>query len=497
MHPIQAIAFAPAMLASITGAVSKLTLCFGAVGTACVALWLLVWLGMIAWSFRTPGMRACLAGAFLVGLVIVYALMVPHAGEVLAIGVWAAIAAAVAVVVAWAVQRREVPLAFAMLLVSLVAFGLGRWNSDNVSMIREDRSAELAAARQRQLAARRAEAQKLRSRAADIRFAEDDANDAMDAAGYSDQELEKLESSAEPEYRRRGKRQRNPNQIDESLPAIDAAVAGLDDDDAPPYRYLPGDDYVLANQLDLMNRFAVWLTLVTALLLAAVEYLRRFNDTFGSILPLPIANRTIDAIWAKTHSVLLLNRGDAEALGTDGTSTPSSASSAFSALKSSSQPVAEYLETAVRKGESFIVFTRKDPWPERTHLPRLPGTGRLRALGKIAARAGEPACEPELVLESAWYGRYAFVLLADGYAGPAAEALGEIMNMLQMRLRTRARARRSVHLVWDVPEAPPAEVVKELAFLCRETNLKLVAVADDPGAWPAEAFEETFGLAAG
>ena len=66
--------------------------------------------------------------------------------------------------------------------------------------------------------------------------------------------------------------------------------------------------------------------------------------------------------------------------------------------------------------------------------------------------------------------------------------------MLRMSFRTRAKARRSVHLVWDLPEAPPADVVRELAFLCRETNLKLVAVADNGSAWPADAFEETFGV---
>lgn len=488
MEPIHTIACIPPMLASVTEAAGKLYLCFGAVGTACVVLWALAWLGMITWSFRTRGMSVCLAGAFLVGLVIVYALMVPGAGEIFAIGVWAAIVAALAVVVIWAIQKREAPFAFAMLLVAVAAFGLGRWNSGNVSMIREDRSAELAAARQRQIDARQAEVRELQSKAADIRFAEDDANDGLDAAGYSQQDLAKLKAAKEPEYRKRGKRRRDPSKIDEELDL--AEVADQPKDDTPQYRYLPGNDYVLANQLDLMNRFVVYLTLVTALLLASVEYLRRFNNTFGSILPLPIANRAIDAIWAKTHSVLLKKQIDDKDTEAQRDLTTTDTASACSGLNSASTTVADYLETAARKGESFILLTREDPWPSRVSLGRLPIAGGLWPLRKITGRAGEPACEPPLVFESAWYGRYAFVLLAERYEGPAAETLAGIMGLLHMRHRTRAKARRSVHVVWDLPDPPPAEVVRELAFLCRETNLKLVAIADDESAWPAEAFEE-------
>jgi len=101
-------------MTSILSILSKLYLCFEWVGTASVVAWILVWVGLAVWSFRTPGMRVCLAGALLIALVVVYALMVPHAGEILAIGVWAAMIAALAVVAAWAARARRLPPAFAL-----------------------------------------------------------------------------------------------------------------------------------------------------------------------------------------------------------------------------------------------------------------------------------------------------------------------------------------------------------------------------------------------
>ena len=142
-------------------AVAKLYLCFELVGTASVVLWLIVWLGLVFWSLRTRGMGACLAGSLLIGLVVVYGLMVPSAGEILAIPVWIAIIAAMVIVVVWAVTRRQLPAAFALLLLAVGAFALGQWNSANVDNIREDRSAEIAAARQRQVNAQEGRGQEV------------------------------------------------------------------------------------------------------------------------------------------------------------------------------------------------------------------------------------------------------------------------------------------------------------------------------------------------
>ncbi len=460
----------------VTGAMGKLHLVFGTVGVASVAVWVLVWVALLIWAFRTPGLPVFLLGSFLVALVAVYALTVPRVGKVLAVLTWLPIASGLGCVFAWA-WRRRMPLAFATFLLALVAFGLGMWNSSNIALIVEDRSAENAAARRRQIAAReaiaraahQAEVAKLRSRAADVRFAEDAPGDAADAAGYREEELAKLtgDPPGEYDYRKGGKRQRDPDQIDHSDSVLDSIAD--DDEEASAARKLPSPDFLLAHRLDRINRFAVWLTLITALLIASVEYLRRFNRTFGSILPLPVACRAIDAIWPKTHSVLLR-----PAAADDNT-------------------VADYVDTVVRKRESFILLSRTDPWPRQTDLPRLPLLKYLWPLEKLTWRVGDPACDIHLAFESAWYGRYGFVLLADSLDKPLRAALHAILEILQMRHHTHAAARRTVHLIWDLPDAPPSEVIEQLLFLCRDTNIKFIAIATDPAPWPADAFEEICG----
>jgi len=467
----------------IAGAAAKLHLCFGTVGAASVAAWVLVWVVLLVWALRTPRAMVFLIGCFLVALVVVYGLTAPRVGKVLTVLAWGPLAAALAVVIASAWRRRRLPLAFAMFLLAMAAFGLGMWNSANVGEIVEDRSAELAAARQRQvvaqqrqaaaqLAARRAaheaEVARLKARAADVHFAEDAPGDAADAAGYKQDELNKLDAPppADYEYRKRGKQQRDPSQVDTSASALDTIVAEDDEDVSAGARKLATPDFLLAHQLDRVNRFAVWLTLVAAALLAAVEYLRRFNRTVVGVLPLPVACRAIDAIWPKTHTAMLPASGD----GAD--------------------TARDYADTVVRKREAFILIAPADPWPNRSALPRLPLLPKLWPLPKITAPVGDPACDIRLVFESAWYGRYGFVLLAESLDGPLRTALDELIEMLRMRHHTRAAARRTVHLLWAIPDVPPADRLAELALLCRETNVKFVAIAPDPAPWPPDAFEE-------
>ena len=142
------------------------------------------------------------------------------------------------------------------------------------------------------MAARQVELAKLKSKAADIHFAEDDANDTKDIAGYKEKEAAKL-AGADPNapheyaYRKRGRKQRDPNKVaapnEELLTSVVGGQAERTRSFAGGAVMLVGDDWVRANQLDRLNRFAVRLTLVVALLMAGIEYLRRFNHTFGSI----------------------------------------------------------------------------------------------------------------------------------------------------------------------------------------------------------------------
>ncbi len=448
---------------------------FGPVGVASILAWVLVWVVLAAWSARTRGMGICLGASLLAGLAVVYVYSLPEVGDFVAFFLWLAVFAALGVVVLWAIIGKEVPVVFAALILSIAAFGLGMWNSDNVDTIELDRRAEIASARRRQMLARQEEVRKLKSKAADIRFAEDNANDALDLAGYKHKEVKTLtagdanspDAPGDYAYRRDGKRLRDPNKIagDDLLTEAvkDQAAGGRRL--AGGARLLPGPDYVLAGQLDKINRFAVRLTLVVSLMLAAVEYLRRFNFTFGSILPMPIACRAIDSLWPKTHSVYL--------------------------HAPNGRAVREYLETAVRKGESFICLAPADPWPgEDISLGRLPIRGPW-CLRKIACAPGDAAYGSGFIFESAWFRRYAFVILAEELDGPLRAFLGDVIEKLHMRRHTRAAAARTLNLLWALPVPPPGEMLEELTFLCRETNLKLVlASSAPPGGEARELFEE-------
>ena len=441
-------------------AVSKIGWYFGPVGVASILAWMLVWAVLAAWSARTKGMGLCLGTSFLAGLAVVYAYSMPEVGDFVAFVVWLVVFAALLVVVLWAILEKEIPVAFAALILSIAAFGLGMWNSDNVAGIQLDRRAALAAARRRQMEARQREVRKLKSKAADIHFAEDDGNDALDMAGHKEKDAKKIaDANADaPDYayRKSGKRTRDARQIDKNNVLAKAVQDAADESTSlgGGAKFLPGADYMLANQLDKINRFAVRLTLVVALILAAIEYLRRFNLTFGSILPMPIACRTVDSLWPKAHTVYLHAPGG--------------------------RTVRDYLETVVQKGESFLYFAAADPWPgEDVSLARLP-IGGLWPLRKIVCRPGDAAYGSGFVFESAWFGRYCFVILAEGLDEPLSALLGDLLDKLRMRRHTRATAPRTVSLVWDLPTPPPAEALRELAFLCRETNLKLVLTSATP-----------------
>jgi len=455
------------VLARLAHAGGKLWLYFGPIGVASVAGWLLVWIVLAAWAARTRGMGVSLGVGLLAGLGVGWLYTLPQVGGVVGLLIWLAVFAALGVVLLSAAIRREVPAAFAALLLALAAFGLALWNSDAVSEIREDRSEEIAAARLRQEQAQKDQAKNARGLADDVHFADGDAND-TDGKRPAD-----ANGPAEPktrpayDYRRGGRKRRDANMLgDANAEVLTKVVAEQARADAPAraVRTLPGPDLIVANQLDTLNRFAARLTLVVALILAGTEYLRRFNQTFGSLLPLPIACQAIDSLWPKTYAVHL-HDPDGRALR-------------------------EYIETVVHKGESFLLFVPDDPWPGAAALPRLP-LGGPWPLRKIACEPGDPAYSTPLIFESAWYGRYGFVLRTRQWTPAVAALLDGVLEALQLRRHTRAAAGRTLHLVWAVPAPLPTDVLAELVFLAGETNVKLLVAADAPPS-PADAplFEE-------
>jgi len=336
--------------------------------------------------------------------------------------------------------------------IAVVGLLLAKINSHHVNLIRYDQSDEIQAGRE--LGRILADEESGTNVTSDLASPELVlTNAAMDAA-----EIEARKYT----YRSQGKVER------EAGKAVSNEVAGVElkpqgeEEEEPAYRMMKADDVHRANRYDKVNLFCARCILWLALLAVVLDYLRRLNSTFDAYFPLPLASPWLESAFPKPHSVCL------------GAGTR--------------HRIEKCLEQVVRRGETFVYFGPSDPWSRNT-LPRLSLCGcPLRRLRKILCSAdGEPFTGP-WVFESAWFGRYCFVV--EGL-DLSRRWLAGFERFLIRRHAVRASARRTVNIVWDLDEPIPAERLEELLFLCRETNHKLIVVcAPDSVAALAPKFEE-------
>jgi hypothetical protein len=378
---------------------------------------------------------------------------------------WAA--AAVGLLAGLMSQRRfQIWLAAAGL--AALGLALAAVTSENIRSIEIDRSPDVLAAEE---AGKKAAQEKLRSRAAGIRFAEDTAADQADVAGVSvAEEQGAYERAVEerlakiPSYRSRGKQRRsakgNDADDDATPPQAAGATAGEQatsdaaTDEKPAGRMLPESQLLVADRYDRINRGVAWSLLSLAVGLVGLEYLRRFNTTFDAVWPLPLAGTWIDGAFAKSYVV-------------DDALPPAA----------SHDLLPDFLAQSVRKGESFILFAESDPLPEQDALPRLALGPLAWNLPKQTFGVADVQADPavaDIVFESAWFGRGAFVLAGD--ASAADDVLAGMVAILVRRHRCRAAARRTVNIVWALPQTPAADTLDELRFLCPQMNLRLIVV---------------------
>ena len=400
---------------------------------------------------------------------------------------WAA-AAAFVVAGVFSTNRMQAWLRAAAIAIGAVLLAIA--TSESIRSIEVDRSAEVLAA---EAAGAKAAQAKLRGRAAGIRFAEDTAADQADIAGVSvAEEQGAYERAVEeelvktPAYRSRGRQTRvesrksvpktrageasqdaQDNALD-TKPSPDAAVDSDNNrkpdsaSDAPDasgaVRMLPESQLVVADQLDRINRAVAQVVLALALGLVGFEYIQRWNSTFDSFWPVPLAGTLIDGLSTKSHMATI-------------------------AVTDTDRPLllARFLSDAVRKGESFILFAQADPLPQHHAINRF-AVGPLGwNIPKRTFAGAELAHDPsltEIVFETAWFGRGAFVVTADA-AAPAilSGLLSGIVAALNRRHCCRATARRTLNIVWALPEPPPADITEELAYLCPAMNLRFVVVS--------------------
>jgi len=340
---------------------------------------------------------------------------------------------------------------------AVVGLGLALATSQRIRGIEVDRSAEVA---QAQAAGAEKARERLQSRAARVRFAEDAAADRMDLAGVSEAEQQgayeravEEELAKVPAYRARGRQSRSRSEPAGDAPAGDRAAEIVESGDPEPtaaIRRLPESELIVADRFDRANQAIAWSLVTVAVGLCGLEYVRRYNSTSDAVWPLPWAGTFLDGLAAKEHVARL-----------------------------APDLVPGFLELSVRKGETFIALVPDDPFPDRQALPRV-ALGPIRLdLPKRVFSGAELASDPglaELVFETAWFNRGCFVITGLEEAGPA---LLQFTMPLVRRGLTRAVAARTLNVVWALPGEPPPQAAEELVHLARRLNVRWVRVSTD------------------
>ena len=339
----------------------------------------------------------------------------------------------------------------------VVAFVCARTNSKtHVNRIQPDRSEELAKRVAQEEARKQALLDNRGDEVAQIRFAEDGANDFLDRAGMDDADLKYFESQGglgEPEWKKE-KKTRSRGGGDESLESEiggEGVIGGIqsdefDADESKEPIIMSEADLVMANRLDLLNLKLTLILLVVGVGVFLFDYLRRANIYGKASRPLPLPSSLLNALTPMAPLVISKKRYRKSARGE--------------------------LARLVKRGDSFIYLTDD---PARTaKLPksmrRLPFLGGKEELITASAEIDEG-----FIFETVWYGRSSFVS-----ADPerALTFLNVFQAMLEQRKLSRAKVSQTAHLVWDLQSPMPQKTRADLLKLAVATGFSILILRE-------------------
>jgi len=339
----------------------------------------------------------------------------------------------------------------------VVAFVCARTNSKtHVNRIQPDRSEELAKRVAQEEARKQALLDNRGDEVAQIRFAEDGANDFLDRAGMDDADLKYFESQGglgEPEWKKE-KKTRSRGGGDESLESEiggEGVIGGIqsdefDADESKEPIIMSEADLVMANRLDLLNLKLTLILLVVGVGVFLFDHLRRANIYGKASRPLPLPSFLLNALTPMAPLVISKKRCRKSARGE--------------------------LARLVKRGDSFIYLTDD---PARTaKLPksmrRLPFLGGKEELITASAEIDEG-----FIFETVWYGRSSFVS-----ADPerALTFLNVFQAMLEQRKLSRAKVSQTAHLVWDLQSPMPRQTRADLLKLAAATGFSILILRE-------------------
>ena len=339
----------------------------------------------------------------------------------------------------------------------VVAFVCARTNSKtHVNRIQPDRSEELAKRVAQEEARKQALLDNRGDEVAQIRFAEDGANDFLDRAGMDDADLKYFESQGglgEPEWKKE-KKTRSRGGGDESLESEiggEGVIGGIqsdefDADESKEPIIMSEADLVMANRLDLLNLKLTLILLVVGVGVFLFDYLRRANIYGKASRHLPLPSSLLNALTPMAPLVISKKRYRKSALGE--------------------------LARLVKRGDSFIYLT--DDSARTAKLPksmrRLPFVGGKEELITASAEIDEG-----FIFETVWYGRSSFVS-----ADPerALIFLTVFQVMLEQRKLSRARVSQTAHLVWDLQSPMPRQTRADLLKLAAATGFSILILRE-------------------
>lgn len=356
-----------------------------------------------------------------------------------------------AVPVLWILHRRISTPGWLPLAIALFAYLFATLNSrihvsriDVQSAENSSNPLEVAAAKRKALEDARSE------NVADIRFAEDGADDFIDKGGMDESEkkyLEHLEKTQDPAWKQK-KKQRGDSAaesddlgdlIDTEKPAGLLSTEALPEEKEASKPILMSEPHVTtARKLNKLNINATYIALLLGISYFFIDYLTRANSYARAAYPVPFP-----ASWRNALTPLppVVTRP----------ATPR-------------RDVPAELAHLVRQGDVFLCFTN-----ETISLPdSLPRLGKNIAVIDVL-KTDRPLITPEFIFESLWYGRACF--LAD--AGQANIILPVFLEKLIERNTARARAKRNIHLVWNLSTPPGEKDLATLEMLAPTTNISL------------------------
>jgi hypothetical protein len=89
----------------------------------------------------------------------------------------------------------------------------------------------------------------------------------------------------------------------------------------------------------------------------------------------------------------------------------------------------------------------------------------------LHVNGSEPHMDDTFIFEALWYGRSSFVVDS---RDRAESLLTRFSELLRERRSTRARIRQTVHIVWDMHEPMPEDLLKSFMTLAKSTGLSII-----------------------